>query len=90
MRADRHHPAPRCALFQQLVKIEFDLLKKLPRREIASLNKQNIVVAQRVGNNDEVLSVYFFNEGLIAADVVNVVRISEFLQKRQRIRADPL
>ena len=70
MRADRHHSAPRCAFFQQLLKIKLDLFEKMPRCEINDFSEQNVVIAQRVRNDNKVFSLHFFDEELIAADII--------------------
>ena len=40
---------------------------------VASLDQQNVVVAQGVRHDDEVLAVDLFDEGLVTTDVADVV-----------------
>src|SRR5258708_6458634 len=85
VRAHRHHAAPPAGFVVELVEVQLDLRQKLLRRVVPSFDQDNVVVAQRVGNNDEILAVDLLDERLVTADIVDVIEVAELLQQRQGI-----
>jgi hypothetical protein len=78
--AYRHHTTAVAGLLVELIEVQLDLLDKFRRGVIAALDQHNVVVAQRVGHDNEVLAVDEFDERLIAADIVDMIDVAQLLQ----------
>src|SRR5260370_29342623 len=57
VRAHRHHTTPAAGFVVELVEVQLDLREKFLRRVVPSLDQANVVVAQRIGDDDEIRAV---------------------------------
>src|SRR5882672_3731635 len=76
-------------LLVELIEVQLDLFEELRWRVVAALDQHDVVVAESVRHDDEVLAVDLLDEGLVATDVVDVIEVAELLQEGQRVGAAP-
>ena len=63
----------------KLVEVHLDLVDELRRRVVAALDQQNIVIPQRVGDDDKVLAVDRLDKRFVPAEIINVIEVAELL-----------
>ena len=68
MCANRHHAAAVAGFLIELVKVHLDLVEELRGRVVAALNQQNVIVAERLGDDDKILTVNRLDERLVSAE----------------------
>src|ERR1700730_7560338 len=54
-----------------------------------AFDQQNVVVAQGIGHNNEVLAVDWLDKRLVPAEIIDVIDVAELLQQGQGVRAAP-
>src|SRR5260370_20633473 len=86
VRADRHHATAMLAFFVQHVELTFQIGCVCVGAEVPSLVVHNVVHVERVWHYGEGLVSNVHQEWLIAADVVDVVRVAKLLQDLERLR----
>ena len=70
MCTDRHHAAAVAGFLVKLVEVHLDLAEELRRRVVAALDQQNIVIPQRVGDDDKILAVNQLDERFVPAEII--------------------